>query len=122
MRKIYPLLLIGLVGVAVCLGVWIFMSAPGLPSSWRRVIGETVGLEVLRQDTREGRVEERDVGVAWHEAKGVWDKPLTVFAEETIQQGDGHILSRGYGADGFERVMIRGKSLDTVRIKPYNGV
>lgn len=108
MRKLYLFILIGLVGLVISLGVWLLVSAPGLSSSWRRVIGETIGLEVLRGE-QDDVVVQVDSGEPWHERKGVWTGQPTVFADELQQQRSAHIFSRGKGEDGFERAMIRGQ-------------
>lgn len=108
MRKFYLILLIGLAGLIVIFGIWLLASAPGLPSSWRRVIGETVGLGVLKGE-QDDEVAQVDSGEPWHERKGVWTGQPTVFADELQQQRNAHIFSRGKGEDGFERVMIRGQ-------------
>lgn len=96
----------------VALGLMLFLTLNNpkivLPDPLRKKIGEMVGLEVLRGEQDDAAVQV-DSGEPWHERKGVWDKPLTIFAEEMLQRGDGHILSRGFGSDGFERVMMRGQ-------------
>lgn len=102
---VFLLFLVGVMGFLV-------FSSPELILSdkSRKILIETVGIDALKKRgvpslETEGKVALNEFGIR----EGQLSRPLTVFVAEENQKVDGHILSRGYDLDGFERVMIRGQ-------------
>lgn len=80
-----------------------------LPASVKKALTEMVGIDVWRntQTTEDSLTKELSAQVGLRNEQLA--KPVTQFVSESAQKIDGHILSRGYDYDGFERVMLRGQ-------------
>lgn len=110
-RNLLVLLFISLLFLVAVMGYLVFSSPEVfLFDKSRKVLVETLGIDSLKKRgvstlKTEGEIVLNEFGIR----EGQLSKPLTVFVPESQQQTNGHILSRGFDLDGFERVMIRGQ-------------
>lgn len=110
-RNLLVFLFVFLLFLVAVMGYLVFSSPKLLLSDQaRKILTETVGVDFWKNGKSENVEENKNVvfdefGIR----QGQLDKPLTVFVPESQQQTNGHILSRGFDLDGFERVMIRGQ-------------
>ena len=80
-----------------------------MSESWKKTVGETVGLDVLKDKEEGSKTMETSVVDEFGLVAGSLRLPVTTFVAETAQKADGHVMSRGFDVDGFERVMMRGQ-------------